>query len=330
MNAILKVKELSVVFHTFEGRLQALDRVGFDVFPGETLGIVGESGCGKSVTSLSILRLIPTPPGEITGGSIDYRGTDILALSPGEMRSVRGQKISMIFQEPMTSLSPVFTVGEQISEVYRQHKKITRREAMERSIGMLKKVNIPDAPKASRSYPHEMSGGMRQRVMIAMALACKPELLIADEPTTALDVTIQAQVIDLIKGLQSEMGMSVIFITHDLGVVANTARRVVVMYMGRIVEEAAAAEIFGAPLHPYTRGLMHSIPRIGEKLRGAKQPLKEIKGVVPSLFKLPQGCTFSDRCGQVMELCRRQEPELVRVQPDHRCRCWLHTPDNRS
>jgi oligopeptide/dipeptide ABC transporter ATP-binding protein len=222
-------------------------------------------------------------------------------------------------------LSPVFTVGEQISEVYRQHKKFKRREAMEQSIEMLKKVNIPEPKKVSRYYPHEMSGGMRQRAMIAMALACKPELLIADEPTTALDVTIQAQVVDLIKELQKELGMSVIFITHDLGVVAQTAKRVVVMYMGRIVEEAAVADIFGAPLHPYTMGLMDSIPRIGEKLRGAKQPLKEIKGVVPSLLKLPYGCKFSDRCGQVMDVCRQREPELTLVSKNHRCRCWLHS-----
>jgi len=243
---------------------------------------------------------------------------------------VRGQKISMIFQEPMTSLSPVFTVGEQISEVFRQHQKIGRREALERSIAMLKKVNIPDAPKASRCYPHEMSGGMRQRAMIAMALACKPDLLIADEPTTALDVTIQAQVVDLMRELQHEMGMAVIFITHDLGVVANTARRVAVMYMGRIVEEAAVGEIFNAPLHPYTRGLMNSIPRIGDKLRGDKQPLREIKGVVPSLLALPIGCTFSDRCGRAIEICRRSEPDLVTIRPDHRCRCWLHDPEGRS
>jgi oligopeptide/dipeptide ABC transporter ATP-binding protein len=325
MNAILKLKDLSVIFHTFEGKVQALDRIGFEVLPEETLGIVGESGCGKSVTCLAILRLIQTPPGEITNGSIDYRGTDILSLPLSAMRTVRGQKISMIFQEPMTSLSPVFTVGEQIAEVFRYHKKIKRREAMERSIEMLKKVNIPEPQKVSRYYPHEMSGGMRQRAMIAMALACKPELLIADEPTTALDVTIQAQVIDLIKGLQKEMGMSVIFITHDLGVVAHTAKRVIVMYMGRIVEEADATEIFGAPQHPYTRGLMDSIPRIGEKLRGAKQPLKEIKGVVPSLLKLPRGCKFSDRCGHVMEVCRQMEPELTIVEKDHRCRCWLHS-----
>jgi oligopeptide/dipeptide ABC transporter ATP-binding protein len=325
MNAILKLKDLSVIFHTFEGKVQALDRIGFEVLPEETLGIVGESGCGKSVTCLAILRLIQTPTGEITNGSIDYRGTDILSLPLSAMRTVRGQKISMIFQEPMTSLSPVFTVGEQIAEVFRYHKKIKRREAMERSIEMLKKVNIPEPQKVSRYYPHEMSGGMRQRAMIAMALACKPELLIADEPTTALDVTIQAQVIDLIKGLQKEMGMSVIFITHDLGVVAHTAKRVIVMYMGRIVEEADATEIFGAPQHPYTRGLMDSIPRIGEKLRGAKQPLKEIKGVVPSLLKLPRGCKFSDRCGHVMEVCRQMEPELTIVEKDHRCRCWLHS-----
>jgi oligopeptide/dipeptide ABC transporter ATP-binding protein len=322
MTPILKINDLSLVFHTFEGKIQALDRIGFEVFPGETLGIVGESGCGKSVTSLAILKLIPSPPGEITTGRIDYRGIDILSLSPREMGTVRGQKISMIFQEPMTSLSPVFTIGQQISEVYRQHKKMARRDALEQSIEMLQKVNIPEPRKVSHYYPHEMSGGMRQRAMIAMALACRPELLIADEPTTALDVTIQAQVIDLIKGLQAEMGMSVIFITHDLGVVANTAKRVIVMYMGRIVEEADVADIFGAPLHPYTRGLMESIPRIGKKSRGAKQPLKEIKGVVPSLLKLPPGCKFSDRCGHVMDVCLQKEPELTLVAKNHRCRCW--------
>jgi oligopeptide/dipeptide ABC transporter ATP-binding protein len=324
MEAILQVQDLSVVFHTFEGKLQALDRISFDLFKGETLGIVGESGCGKSVTSLCILRLIACPPGEITAGRIVYNGDDLLRYPAAKMRSIRGEKISMIFQEPMTSLSPVFTVGEQISEVFRQHRGLRRYEARQAGIEMLKKVNIPEPQKASRYYPHEMSGGMRQRAMIAMALACSPELLIADEPTTALDVTIQAQVIDLIKKLQQDMGMSVIFITHDLGVIAHTARRVIVMYTGRIVEEASAAELFTAPLHPYTQGLMDAIPKIGEKLRGAKRELREIKGVVPSLLDLPAGCKFSDRCRHAMDICRQQEPMLTAVANGRRCRCWLH------
>lgn len=324
MEPILQIQDLSVVFHTFDGKVQALDRISFDLSQGETLGVVGESGCGKSVTSLAILRLINSPPGEITSGRIRYRGKNLLSLSPSQMRTIRGEKISMIFQEPMTCLNPVFTVGEQISEVFRQHRGFKRREAMDRSIKMLQKVNIPDPKKASSYYPHEMSGGMRQRAMIAMALACKPEVLIADEPTTALDVTIQAQVIDLIKNLQQNLDMSVIFITHDLGVVAHAAKRVIVMYVGRILEEGSAMEIFGNPMHPYTQGLMESIPKVGEKLRKGKKQLTEIKGVVPSLLNLPQGCKFSTRCPDAMDICREKEPELKQVTIGHRCRCWLH------
>lgn len=324
MEPILEVKNLSVNFQTFEGKVTALDQVSFDLYPGETLGIVGESGCGKSVTSLSILRLIATPPGRISQGEILLEGRDLLKLSPGKMRSIRGNRISMIFQEPMTSLSPVFTVGEQIAEVFRQHQHLPRKKAAALSIDMLSRVNIPDPLKASRYYPHQMSGGMRQRVMIAMALACNPDILIADEPTTALDVTIQAQVIDQIKQLQKDMGMSVIFITHDLGVVAHTAKRVIVMYVGRILEQATASELFADPLHPYTRGLMESIPKVREKLNGKKQDLKEIKGVVPSLLDLPTGCKFSERCPQIMDICRQREPELIPVGHGRSCRCWLY------
>jgi peptide/nickel transport system ATP-binding protein/oligopeptide transport system ATP-binding protein len=321
---IMEVNNLSVVFHTFEGRVHALDHVGFDLKRGETLGIVGESGCGKSVTSLSILQLIASPPGQITHGEVWMGGQDLLKLSAAKMRKIRGEKISMIFQEPMTSLSPVFTVGEQIAEVFRQHRKMKRREAAQKSVEMLGKVNIPDPVKAARYYPHEMSGGMRQRAMIAMALACEPEVLIADEPTTALDVTIQAQVIDLIKQLQKDMGMSVIFITHDLGVIAHTASRVIVMYVGRILEQARVTDLFGAPLHPYTRGLMESIPRVGDRISAEKRELREIRGVVPSLLDLKAGCKFRERCPEAMDICSQKEPELIDVSGGHLCRCWLH------
>ena len=324
MEPILQVKDLSVNFQTFEGSITALERVSFDLFPGETLGIVGESGCGKSVTSLSILQLIADPPGRITRGEIRLEGKDLLKLPAKEMRAIRGNRISMIFQEPMTSLSPVFTVGEQIAEVFRKHQKLSRKEAASRSVEMLSRVNIPDPLKASRYYPHQMSGGMRQRVMIAMALACSPDILIADEPTTALDVTIQAQVIDQIKQLQKDMGMSVIFITHDLGVVAHTAKRVIVMYVGRILEQATAADLFESPMHPYTIGLMGSIPKTGDKQKGKHRDLKEIKGVVPSLLDLPEGCKFSTRCPQVMDICLQKEPVLIPVSQGRSCRCWLY------
>jgi oligopeptide/dipeptide ABC transporter ATP-binding protein len=321
---ILKIKDLSVEFHTFEGNLHALNGISFDLKRGETLGIVGESGCGKSVTSLAIMQLIASPPGQITQGEVWMGGQDLLKISSKKMQTIRGEKISMIFQEPMTSLSPVFTVGEQISEVLRQHRGMKRKEAAKKSVEMLNKVNIPDPAKAVRYYPHEMSGGMRQRVMIAMALACEPEVLIADEPTTALDVTIQAQVIDLIKQLQKDMGMSVIFITHDLGVVAHTSDRVIVMYVGRILEQATAADLFHNPMHPYTIGLMESIPRLKAAVSAKKRELPEIRGVVPSLLDLKPGCKFRERCPEAMNICRQKEPELFIVGENRLCRCWLH------
>lgn len=324
MEPVLEVKNLSVDFQTFEGKVQALDQVSFDLYPGETLGIVGESGCGKSVTALTILQLIAAPPGRITQGEILLEGMDLLKLSGSKMRSIRGNRISMIFQEPMTSLSPVFTVGEQIAEVFRLHQGMSYKEAASGSVEMLARVNIPDPVKAALYYPHQMSGGMRQRVMIAMALACKPGILIADEPTTALDVTIQAQIIDRIKQLQNDMGMSVIFITHDLGVIAHTADRVIVMYVGRILEQAFVADLFNTPLHPYTLGLMESIPHAGAKRKGKKHDLKEIKGMVPSLLDLPVGCKFLERCSKAMDICRQREPELMPVAPGRTCRCWLY------
>ena len=327
MEPILRVKNLSVLFHTFEGSLQALNGISFDLAQGEILGIVGESGCGKSVTAMSVLRLLACPPGEIATGEILFEGRDLLSLPNSELRDIRGSRISMIFQEPMTALSPVFTIGEQIGEVLRQHEGMNRRQAKERSVEMLRKVRIPDPEKAAGNYPHELSGGMRQRAMIAMALSCNPQILIADEPTTALDVTIQAQVIDLMKDLQQGGDMSVIFITHDLGVVANTVNRVIVMYVGRIVEQAAVNDLFHSPLHPYTHGLMESIPRVGDKLRGGKRELREIKGIVPSLLTIPPGCKFSERCPKVMDICREQEPELLEAGPGHFCRCWLHGRD---
>lgn len=325
MEPILQIQDLSVRFNTFEGRVQALNNISFELAPGEVLGIVGESGCGKSVTAMSILRLLACPPGEIAGGKILFQGRDLLSLSDKEIRAIRGESIAMIFQEPMTALNPVFTVGDQIGEVLRTHKGKSRKEAASGATELLRKVRIPDPAKAADSYPHEMSGGMRQRAMIAMALACKPKVLIADEPTTALDVTIQAQVIDLMKDLQSDEGMSVLFITHDLGVVANTANRVIVMYLGRIVEQASVEALFKRPFHPYTQGLMASIPRVGDKLRGEKKELMEIKGTVPSLLNIPAGCKFNQRCPHAMERCRQEEPKLEEVSKGHLCRCWLHS-----
>lgn len=324
MEPILQIQDLTVRFNTFEGRVQALNKMSFELAPGEVLGIVGESGCGKSVTAMSILRLLACPPGEIAGGKILFEGRDLLSLSDKEMRAIRGESIAMIFQEPMTALNPVFTVGDQIGEVLRTHKGMNRKEALSGATELLHRVRIPDPAKAVKAYPHEMSGGMRQRAMIAMALACKPKVLIADEPTTALDVTIQAQVIDLMKELQDDEGMSVLFITHDLGVVANTANRVIVMYLGRIVEQATVEDLFNRPFHPYTQGLMESIPRVGDKLRGEKKELVEINGTVPSLLNVPDGCKFNQRCPQVMERCRIEEPKLEEVSKGHLCRCWLH------
>ncbi|MGH7406933.1 MAG: ABC transporter ATP-binding protein [Candidatus Methylomirabilales bacterium] len=317
---LLRVENLQTYFFTDAGVLRAVDGVSLRIAPGETLGVVGESGCGKTVTALSILRLVPDPPGRIVGGRVIFEGTELLGLDAERMRKMRGSAISMIFQEPMTSLNPVFTVGDQIAEGVRLHQKLSRRAAWDRAVEMLRLVQIPDPDRRVREYPHQLSGGMRQRVMIAMALACGPRLLIADEPTTALDVTIQAQILELLVRLKEELGMAVMLITHDLGVIADTAQRVVVMYAGRVVEEAPVRDLFANPRHPYTQGLLASIPT-REKGAGARKRLQAIPGVVPSLLDLPPGCRFSDRCPLAVPECRGAEPELRQVTPQHRARC---------
>jgi len=317
--AILTVKDLRTHFFTEEGVVRAVDGVTFSVRSGGTLGIVGESGCGKTVTALSILRLIPDPPGRIVGGSITFGERELLGLSEEEMRTLRGRAISMIFQEPMTSLNPVFTVGDQVAEGIRHHQRVSRREAWDRAVEMLKRVKVPDPARRAREYPHQLSGGLRQRVMIAMALALGPRLLIADEPTTALDVTIQAQILELLLSLQEEMRMAVILITHDLGVIAEVADRVLVMYAGRVVEEGAATDLFEEPLHPYTQGLLGSLPTLegGKRLRR----LQAIPGLVPNLLALPTGCKFAPRCPKVIDACWPTEPELREVRPGRWARC---------
>ena len=319
---LLQIDKLETQFFTEAGVVRAVDGVNLSVHKGETLGIVGESGCGKSVTALSVLRLIPDPPGKIVGGTIMLNGRNLLKLPENEMRKVRGAQISMIFQEPMTSLNPVFTVGDQIAEGIKLHQGLSKRESWNKAIEMVRLVRIPDAERRVKEYPHQMSGGMRPRIMIAMALSCNPQLLIADEPTTALDVTIQAQILDLLNKLKGEMGMAVMLITHDLGVVADTAARVVVMYAGRVVEEAPVLELFKNPKHPYTQGLLNSIPRLEKTQRRAR--LQAIPGVVPDLLDLPKGCKFQARCGKIFEPCRGDEPELKSVSSDHRVRCYLY------
>jgi oligopeptide/dipeptide ABC transporter ATP-binding protein len=312
---ILEVKGLKTSFFSEDGEVKAVDDVSFDVFKGKTLGIVGESGCGKSVTSLSIMRLIPNPPGRIVGGEILYKGRNLLGFSAEEMRKVRGNEISMIFQEPMTSLNPVFTIGNQICEAISLHQDLSRGEVRNKSIEMLKLVGIPSPEKRIDDYPHQLSGGMRQRVMIAMALSCNPQVLIADEPTTALDVTIQAQILDLLRELQAKVGMGLILITHDLGVVAEMAHEVVVMYAGRVVEQGSVHEIFKNPKMPYTRGLLNSIPTLSKDPTGKikKKRLETIPGIVPNLLYLPKGCRFQDRCTFVVDECRAREPELRKI-----------------
>jgi len=320
---LIEVKGLKTHFFTDEGVSPAVDGVDYSVKKGETLGVVGESGCGKSVTALSILRLIPEPPGKIVAGDIRFEGQSLLKLTPHEMRKIRGNKISMIFQEPMTSLNPVYTIGNQISETLTLHQGLTKKEALERSVEMLRLVGIPSPARRVAEYPHQLSGGMRQRAMIAMALACNPSLLIADEPSTALDVTIQAQILDLMVSLKEELNTAIILITHDLGVVAESAARVVVMYAGKVVEEADVYQIFEAPLHPYTEGLLRSIPRIDLSAK-KKQRLQEIAGVVPIPSRLPKGCHFHPRCPRVMDICSQQVPELKLEQNSHKVRCWLY------
>ncbi len=317
---LLNVENLVTSFKTERGTIRAVDGISFTIGKGQTVGLVGESGCGKSVTSLSVLRLVQSPPGFIESGKIEFAGTNILALTESEMRKVRGNKISMIFQEPMTSLNPVFTIGDQISEVFKIHQRSNKKEAREKSIEMLKLVKIPAPEKRVDEYPHQLSGGMRQRVMIAMALACRPELLIADEPTTALDVTIQAQILDLMAKLQTELNMAILLITHDLGIVAEVCDYVIVMYAGKIAEQGLVTEIFREPKHPYTVGLMNSIPRLGHKT----EYLPTIEGQVPSLANLPKGCRFQTRCPHAFDKCRSVEPPLKDVGNDHKAACWLH------
>lgn len=318
---LLEVKNLRTCFHTEDGLVQAADDVSFEIRKGETLGLVGESGCGKSVIALSIMRLIADPPGKIEGGQIRFQGRDLLRLSAGEMRQIRGDRISMIFQEPMTSLNPLFRVGRQIAEVLRIHQGVSRDTAIQGAVEMLQKVGIPDPKTRVSEYPHQMSGGMRQRVMIAMALACRPELMIADEPTTALDVSIQAQILDLMNSLKTDTGAAILLITHDLGVIAEMAQRVVVMYAGKIVEAVDVVTLFDAPRHPYTVGLMRSIPKLDQE--GPKDKmLPTISGVVPSLHDLPSGCYFQARCDRVIEPCRKETPPLLEIEPGHWLRCW--------
>ncbi len=319
VDPILQVKNLRTHFKTSAGVARAVDDVSFEVRPGETLGIVGESGCGKSVTSLSIMRLVPMPPGFHPSGEIRFGGRDLLQISEREMRKLRGDDVAMIFQEPMTSLNPIFKVGAQIGESLRQHRGLNKRDARLEAIKLLERVGIPDPAKRVDDYPHQMSGGMKQRVMIAMALACEPKLLIADEPTTALDVTIQAQILKLMIELKARTGAAVILITHDLGVVAETCQRVIVMYAGRKIEEAGVMELFDRPAHPYTRGLMTSIPSFGG--RGRQRRLTEIPGIVPSLREPIQGCAFAPRCPFAVERCLSEAPDLRRVGEGHIAAC---------
>src|SRR2546425_4925643 len=315
---LLEVKGLKTYFFPDEGVVRAVDGIDFHINRGETLGIVGESGSGKSVTALSIMRLIPTPPGRIVASAITYNGRNLLELPPAQMRKIRGKEISMIFQEPMTSLNPVFTVGEQIAEAVRLHERLGRRDAMDKTVEMLKLVHIPNAERRAKEYPHQLSGGMRQRVMIAMALSCNPNLLIADEPTTALDVTIQAQILELLASLKARLGMALLLITHDLGVVAEQADEVVILYAGRIVERASVDRLFATPLHPYTRGLLDSLPQLGAP-RGSR--LRPIPGTVPPLTRLPSGCRFRDRCSYAIEDCARIGPPLHVKAAGHTAAC---------
>jgi peptide/nickel transport system ATP-binding protein len=320
--ALLEVKDLRTSFFAGDGDVAAVDGVSFSIPAGKTVGLVGESGCGKSVTALSIMRLLPKAAGRVVGGSIRYRGTDLLALAESAMRRVRGNEISMIFQEPMTSLNPVITVGDQIVEAIRLHQKLGRREARDKAVHMLELVRIAEPRARLDSYPHQLSGGMRQRVMIAMALSCNPTLLIADEPTTALDVTIQAQILDLIAGLQRQLGMALLLITHDLGVVAEQADAVAIMYAGRIVEQGPPQAIFASPQHPYTVGLMNSIPGIA----AGRRRLQAIPGIVPNPSERPSGCRFRDRCPRALPSCAEAEPLMRDVEAGHSAACHLVVP----
>jgi oligopeptide/dipeptide ABC transporter ATP-binding protein len=323
-HTVLEIDNLRTHFFTPAGVVKAVDGVSYAVRSGETLGVVGESGCGKSVTALSVLRLVADPPGRIVDGAIRLGGTDLRSLSEAEMERIRGNEISMIFQEPMTSLNPLLTVGRQISEAIALHQGLSPREAMDKAIEMLRRVYIPEPQRRAHAYPHQLSGGMRQRVMIAMALSCNPKVLIADEPTTALDVTIQAQILDLIRELQETFGTAIVLITHDMGVVAENADRIVVMYAGRKVEEASAKALFQEPAHPYTKGLLASIPRldIAAHVDQRRARLNEIKGMVPVLYNLPEGCAFAPRCDFATSECRTAYPPLTQYRPNHLVACW--------
>jgi len=324
-NIILQVQNLTTAFDTEAGRIRAIDDISFNLKKEQVLGIVGESGCGKSVTALSIMRLLPKPVGVIESGRILFKGEDIVGLEADKMHEIRGKRISMIFQEPMTSLNPVHRIGKQLGEVFHLHfSQMTDAEIRQESIEILQKVGIPEPERRMEEYPHGISGGMRQRVMIALALACKPEILIADEPTTALDVTIQAQILDLMKKLQGETGMAIIFITHDLGVIAETCQEVVVMYAGKVAERAATIELFKNAKHPYTQGLLASIPRLDMP---RKTKLNIIEGIVPSLYELPTGCRFRTRCPHAMDICAIEPPPLIEVGENHFASCYLYWQD---
>lgn len=320
MEYLLQVKDLQTNFYTDECVVRAVDGVSFNVKPGEIVGVVGESGCGKSVVSQSIMRLVAYPPGRIDGGQILYKGEDLLQKSERAMRKIRGNEIAMIFQEPMTSFTPVYTIGDQVSEAIRLHQQVNKSAALQKAADMLKLVGIPRAQEILKEYPHRLSGGMRQRAMIAMALSCNPKLLIADEPTTALDVTIQAQILELMKELQQKIDTAIIFITHDLGVIAEMAQHVLVMYAGKVVEDAGLESLFAEPLHPYTSGLINAKPKLSE----AKEVLDFIPGMVPNPAMMPVGCAFHPRCARAMDVCREKMPGMVEAKPGHLVRCWLH------
>ncbi len=321
---VLSVRQLAVSFDTEQGRIRAVDGVDFDLLRGSTLGLVGESGCGKSVTALSVMRLLPLPSGRIDAGEVLFDGRDLVQLPAGEMQRIRGKRIAMIFQEPMTALNPVHRIGRQLEEVYRLHfESLPAADIQRRCVEMLRRVGIPEPAQRLQEYPHQISGGMRQRVMIAMALAAEPDILIADEPTTALDVTIQAQILALISDLQQSTGMSMVFITHDLGVIAEICDQVAVMYAGRVVERAPVTELFANPCHPYTRGLLSSMPRLDLP---AKARLKTIRGMVPGLDRLPPGCRFHNRCDRALPVCEHQPPQAVSVAQNHLVGCHLYPP----
>ncbi len=321
--ALLEISGLKTHFKTDDGMVRAVDGVDLKIERGETVGVVGESGCGKTVTAMTVLKLIAMPPGKIVEGRSLWKGRDLVPLGASEMQQIRSREIAIVFQEPMTSLNPVYTVGEQIAEVLRRHQDLNRRDAMDRAIEMLRLVHVPAPERRVRDYPHQLSGGMRQRVMIAMALACSPELLIADEPTTALDVTIQAQILDLLAEMKAEFGMAIMLITHAMGVVAETAQRVAVMYAGRVVEEAPVEELFANPLHPYTQGLIRSIPRL-DRTSGRRRRLEAISGTVPSLLNPPPGCRFAPRCSFASVACTAAIPPLRTIEGDHKVACTLY------